>query len=196
MSFLLPALSLVTLAAAAGPASAPPGDLRLDGATVYDTARSPGRRASVVLRGGKILFVGDLRQAREISPSASVVEIPGAFVFPGWTDAHGHLFGLGKALETADLKGAKDAAEAARRMAATAARLPAGAWAEGRGWDQNRWPGGSFPDARDLDAAVPDRPAVARRIDGHAVWVNSAALRAAGIGAGAPDPAGGRILRR
>jgi predicted amidohydrolase YtcJ len=196
MSFLLPAVSLVTLAAAAGPASAPPGDLRLDGATVYDTARSPGRRASVVLRDGKILFVGDPRQAREVSPRASVVEIPGTFVFPGWTDAHGHLFGLGKALETADMKGAKSAAEAARRMAATAARLPAGAWAEARGWDQNRWPGGGFPDARDLDAEVPDRPAVARRVDGHAVWVNSAALRAAGIGAAAADPTGGRILRR
>jgi hypothetical protein len=39
--------------------------------------------------------------------------------------------------------------------------------------------GGSFPDARTLDAAVPDRPAIARRVDGHALWVNSAALSAA-----------------
>src|SRR5262249_54628339 len=50
--------------------------------------------------------------------------------------------------------------------------------------------------ARDLDAAVSDRPAAARRVDGHAVWVNSAALSAARIDASTTDPAGGRILRR
>jgi len=104
--------------------------------------------------------------------------------------------GLGKALETADLRGAADAAEAARRIAAIAATLPVGAWAEGRGWDQNRWPGGKFPDARDLDAAVAERPAIARRVDGHALWVNSAALAAAKIDASTAEPSGGRILRR
>ena len=74
--------------------------------------------------------------------------------------------------------------------------FPGGAWAEGRGWDQNRWPGSGYPDARDLDKAVPDRPAVARRVDGHAVWVNTAALSAARIAAETRDPEGGRILRR
>src|SRR5260370_39422853 len=72
--------------------------------------------------------------------------------------------------------------------------LPPGAWAEGRGWDQNRWPGGKFPDARDLDAAVEDRPAIARRVDGHALWVNSAALAAAKIDASTAEPAGRRDL--
>jgi len=43
---------------------------------------------------------------------------------------------------------------------------------------------------------LPDRPALARRVDGHAVWVNTAALRAAGIDARTVDPEGGRILRR
>ncbi|HEY6051216.1 MAG TPA: amidohydrolase family protein, partial [Thermoanaerobaculia bacterium] len=122
-----------------------------------------------------------------------MIELPGAYVFPGWADAHGHLAGLGKGLETADLRGVPDAAEAARRVGAVAANLPAGAWSEGRGWDQNRWPGGAYPDARDLDGAVRDRPAVARRVDGHAVWVNTAALSAAGIGPETRDPQGGRI---
>jgi hypothetical protein len=81
-------------------------------------------------------------------------------------------------------------------MAAAAQSLPAGNWAEGRGWDQNRWPGQAFPDARDLDAELPERPAAARRVDGHAVWVNTAALKAAGIDASTKDPDGGRIVRR
>jgi predicted amidohydrolase YtcJ len=42
---------------------------------------------------------------------------------------------------------------------------------------------------------VPDHPAVLVRVDGHAAWVNSAALAAAGIRAETPDPPGGRIHR-
>jgi predicted amidohydrolase YtcJ len=170
--------------------------LLLEGATVYASADAKPRKASVLSRDGKVLFVGDAADARAQARGATVIDLAGSFLFPGWADAHGHLDGLGEALETADLRGASDAAEAAGRMAAIAGKLPPGAWAEGRGWDQNRWPGQMFPDARDLDAALPDRPAIARRIDGHAVWVNSAALKAAQIDASTPDPQGGRILRR
>lgn len=163
---------------------------------MYVSADAKPRAASVLVRDGKIVFVGDPAAARKQASNAAVIDLKGAFLFPGWADAHGHLLGLGKALETADLRGAADAAEAARRIAAVAATLPTGGWAEGRGWDQNRWPGRKFPDVRDLDAAVADRPAIARRVDGHALWVNSAALSAAKIDASTAEPAGGRILRR
>ncbi|MBW1880146.1 MAG: amidohydrolase, partial [Deltaproteobacteria bacterium] len=71
-------------------------------------------------------------------------------------------------------------------------------WLSGRGGDQNDWsdpPPGGWPLAADLDALMPDRPVVLRRVDGHAAWVNSAALRLSGIDAATPDPEGGRILR-
>src|SRR5579864_1944935 len=96
---------IVALVSAAPPAASPAGsaaDLRIEGATVYDSAGSAGTRASIVIRDGKILFAGDPARAKEISPKASTLAFPGAFVFPGWADAHGHLLGLGKALETAD----------------------------------------------------------------------------------------------
>jgi predicted amidohydrolase YtcJ len=190
------ALSLVSVGASGGEAPFNPSDLRIEGATVYEAPPWKPRSLSIVVRDGRVLFVGDPARARDIAPKASVLAFPDAFIFPGWADAHGHLASLGKALETADLVGAKDAADAGRRIAAVAERLPAGAWAEGRGWDQNRWPGGAYPDARDLDAAVSGRPAVARRIDGHAMWANGAALARAGIDAMTADPPGGRILRR
>jgi predicted amidohydrolase YtcJ len=170
--------------------------LLLEGATVYVSADAKPSTAAVLVRDGRIAFVGDPREARRLAPDASRVDLKGTFIFPGWADAHGHLEGLGKALETSDLRGAADAPEAARRMAAKAAELPAGAWAEGRGWDQNRWPGQKFPDARDLDAVLPSRPAAARRVDGHALWVNTTALKAARIDASTNDPQGGRIERR
>ena len=187
------AIGLLTLAAG-GPGPAPP--LLLEGGTVYTSAEAAPARVSVLMRDGKIAFVGDPARARRLAPDARRVSLSGAFVFPGWADSHGHLLGLGKSLEIANLRGAVDAAEAARRIGELATALPAGAWVEGRGWDQNLWPGKNFPDARDLDAVVPDRPVAARRVDGHALWVNSRALAVADIGKDTPDPAGGRILRR
>jgi len=176
--------------------SAPPPDLILEGATVYVAAEADPQKLSIVLLGGRIVFVGDPSAARRMAPAASRIDLAGSFIFPGLADAHGHLAGLGKSLEIADLRGAADARQAAQRIAAVAAKLPAAAWAEGRGWDQNGWPDAKFPDAQDLDALLPDRPAAARRVDGHAVWVNSAALRVIGAGASTRDPDGGRILRR
>ena len=189
------AWALLILAMMSPPKPADAG-LILEGAMVYRFAEDRPRRRDILVRDGKIAFVGGGSRARRMAPGAARVDLAGSFVFPGWADAHGHLAGLGLALEVADLRGAADASQAARRIGAIAAALPEGTWAQGRGWDQNRWPGEKFPDARDLDAVVAGRPAVARRVDGHAVWVNSAALKAASIDAATSDPDGGKIVRR
>ncbi|HWZ84736.1 MAG TPA: amidohydrolase [Thermoanaerobaculia bacterium] len=174
----------------------PKADLLLEGGVVYVASDAEPRKASIVVGEGKILFVGDPAEARRRAGAAQRIALRGAFVFPGWADAHLHLSGLGKSLEVASLRDASSAEDAAARMGKAAASLPPGAWAEGRGWDQNRWPGAAFPDALALDRVLGDRPAVARRVDGHALWVDSAALSAAGISSATPDPEGGRILRR
>ena len=188
------AVALLTLAV---PEPAPAeAALLLENATVYSSSQTKPRKVSVLARDGRIAFVGDAARARKLAGGARRIDLTGAFVFPGWADAHGHLLGLGKSLEIANLRGAADAAEAAARIGEVAARLPGASWIEGRGWDQNLWPGKSFPDARDLDAVLSARPVAARRVDGHALWVNTRALAAAGIARETPDPEGGRILRR
>ena len=174
----------------------PPADLLLEGGVVYASPGTSARKASIVVGEGRILFVGDPAKARRLAQSARVVDLTNRFVFPGWADAHLHLAGLGKSKEVADLRGAADAEEAAARIARAAEALPPGAWVEAGGWDQNLWPGKQFPDARALDRVLGNRPAAARRVDGHAMWVNQAALKAAGIDAATRDPDGGRIVRR
>jgi predicted amidohydrolase YtcJ len=186
-------LALLTLLASSSPGGP---DLLLENATVYASADAKPRRLSIVARDGKIAFVGEAARARRVARPGKRVNLSGAFVFPGWADAHGHLLGLGTSLEVAQLRGAADSTDAARRIAELAAKLPAGSWVEGRGWDQNLWPGKSFPDARELDAVVAGRPVAARRVDGHALWLNSRALAMAAIGKDTADPSGGRILRR
>ncbi len=74
-------------------------------------------------------------------------------------------------------------------------RFRSGTWVVGRGWDQNDWADTAWPTAAQLDAAVPNHPVYLSRVDGHAAWVNSAALRAAQVTSAVRDPAGGRVLR-
>lgn len=83
------------------------------------------------------------------------------------------------------------------RLRSFATTLPKGAWLIGHGWDQNRWPGGAFPSAANLDAAFPDRPVYLSRIDEHAAWVNTVALKLASKSLdGDWQPEGGRIERK
>jgi len=72
---------------------------------------------------------------------------------------------------------------------------PDGRWLIGRGWDQNRWSDTRFPTHERLSRALPNHPVYLTRIDGHAGLANAAAMRAAGVTAATPDPAGGRIER-
>ena len=115
---------------------------------------------------------------------------------PGLIDAHAHIGGLGLAMLSADLVGTRDKAEVLQRLRAHEKTLKPGEWLVGGGWDQNDWPEQRFPDAADLDAAFPDRPVWLSRVDGHAGWANSAAMRAVERDlSGDWQPDGGRIVR-
>jgi predicted amidohydrolase YtcJ len=150
----------------------------------------------VAIRGGKIVAVGsDAELAALIGPGTEVIELAGRSVTPGLVDAHCHVSGLAADLERVSVRNLGSEQEVAQVVAAAAVGRAAQEWLLGRGWDQNRWPGQKFPTRQSLDAVAADRPVVLERIDGHAMWLNSAALARAGITARTPDPAGGKILR-
>jgi predicted amidohydrolase YtcJ len=117
----------------------------------------------------------------------------GRTLLPGLFDAHGHVMGLGIAALTLDLTETKTLAEAQAKIADYAKAHPERRWIIGRGWNQEVWGLGRFPTAADLDAVVADKPVLLERVDGHAVWANSAALAAAGVTAKSVPPPGGRI---
>lgn len=117
----------------------------------------------------------------------------GRIMIPGLIDAHGHVMGLGWQALTLDLSGTRSLAEAQAKIAAYAAANPQQRWLLGRGWNQEQWGLGRFPTAAELDAAVSDRPVWLERVDGHAGWANSAALKAANVGPRTASPAGGKI---
>ena len=117
----------------------------------------------------------------------------GRTLIPGFFDAHGHVMGMGFGALTLDLSETKTLAEALAKIAQYAADNPSRQWIIGNGWNQEVWGLDRFPTAAELDAAVPDRPVFLSRVDGHAAWVNGAAMTAAGVSASSKAPSGGTI---
>jgi predicted amidohydrolase YtcJ len=147
-------------------------------------------------RAGVVAAVGTLEDVeRYRGPSTRVIELPDAFATPGLIDAHGHLESLGASQEEVDLRGVKTLDEVARRVKARADATPGDSWITGRSWDQSLWPGAQFPTAAVLDAAAPHRAVWLKRVDGHAGWASSEAMRRAGIDRSTKAPSSGQILR-
>ena len=149
---------------------------------------------AVLVRAGRIVAVGEETELRAAAPDARVHDAGGGTLTPGFTDAHVHLVPWARARRQPDLHGARTRDEAlAPVRAALAALPPDGAPLVGRGWDESGWE--EAPVRAALDAISPLRPVLLHRHDFHALWVNSAALVAAGVTHATPDPEGGRFER-
>lgn len=144
---------------------------------------------------GRVLWAGTAAETAARAPAARHVDGGGRTLLSGLIDAHGHVLGLGRSLTSLDLTGSATLAAAQARIADHARKQPASPWIRGGGWNQVIWQLGRFPTAAELDTVVPDRPAWLTRIDGHAGWANSRALKLAGIDRNTPDPQGGHIER-
>jgi len=149
---------------------------------------------SLVVRDGRVAYAGRRSEVNP-APGEPVLDLGGRTVLPGLVDGHGHLMLLARARLELDLAAARSEEDAARLVAAAAARRRPGEWITGRGWDQTRWPGERFPSRASLDRAAPGHPVALVRVDGHATWASSAALARADVTRRSPDPAGGRIDR-
>lgn len=144
---------------------------------------------------GRVVATFAKGRAPAAGPKDTRVDAGGRTLLPGLIDAHGHVMELGQRALAVDLTASTSVGGAVATVAAYVAREPGTGWITGGGWNQERWSVKAFPTAADLDAKVADRPVYLSRVDAHAGWANSAAMKAAGITATTPDPAGGRIER-
>jgi len=148
----------------------------------------------VIDDSGRVAATGDEAMLGNFDES-DLIDGHGRTVLPGLIDAHAHVYGLGLLQTTLDLTGVGSVAAATQRIDDYARSNPHSEWLLGRGWNQVLWPVKAFPTASHIDAVLSDRPVWLRRIDGHAGWANSAAMKIAGIDKDTPDPVGGKIVR-
>jgi predicted amidohydrolase YtcJ len=191
------ALAAATLALTARPdAQQPPPDLILHHARIYTAIDAHPQVAAVAIRGTRLVAAGQDAEILALKgPGTELVDLAGATVVPGLTDAHGHFTNLGASLQRLDFRGVTSYDEIVAMVKQKAATARPGEWILGRSWDQNLWADKSFPTHEKLDDASPNNPVYLTRVDGHAGLANARAMALAGVGRATEAPAGGRIIK-
>jgi predicted amidohydrolase YtcJ len=154
------------------------------------------RAEAMAARGGRILAVGTLAEARAAAgPGARELGFERGAVVPGLIDTHNHMFWTGMQQRLVDLTGCTSIAGILDEVRAYAAREPGMQWlVSGTGWHVANLKEERHPTRQELDRACAERPVYLPR-GGHAAAVNSLALKLAGIDRDTPDPPGGKIER-
>jgi len=156
-------------------------DIIVHNAVIYTVDSAFSTAQAMVVKDGKIVYVGEEEDAMNKYSAKDTVDANGNVVYPGFIDAHAHFVGYAQSLMAVDLFDSKSEDEMISRIQKFVAGHPGLAGINGHGWDQNKFPGKQFPNNEKLSQLYPDIPVVLERVDGHALLVNNKALQLAGI---------------
>lgn len=196
------ALIVLSITLVACDTSPPPADLVLTGGRIVTVDEASPEVEAIAITGHTITAVGTAFDiASYVGEATEVVDLEGRLVVPGFIEGHGHFMGLGRSKLNLDLTTATTWDEIVAMVADAAASAAPGEWIQGRGWHQEKWTTVPIPNVDgvplhdDLTAVSPDNPVYLTHASGHASFANAAAMSAASIRAGSPDPRGGTIVR-
>ena len=172
-------------------------DLFLYNAMVYTVDAVNSEHEAVVIDDGRFVYVGTYVEAMTHWCGAKrVIDLRGATVFPGFTDSHQHLEGVGRRTKTLSLFGIDTLENTVSAIEKWAGDVPPGGWVLGRGWIEREWQGERrFLTRWDVDRFTETKPLFMPRADGVSALVNTKALNMAGVKKETPDPEGGRFER-
>ncbi|MFE7418098.1 amidohydrolase [Rhodococcus sp. NPDC057529] len=168
-------------------------ELLVVGGTVHTGDPDLSVSDALAVAGGRVVALGERARALRAS-GTEVIDLDGGALLPSFGDGHVHPLLGGLGLRGAAIRDCVSIEEVLREVRRWADENPATECVFGDGVSPTLAPGGRF-EARWLDSVVPDRPVVLRTMDHHTAWVNSEALRRAGLTRDTPDPAGGEIVR-
>jgi predicted amidohydrolase YtcJ len=192
----LAALATALSTAAPAPAHAtaqPPADLVLLHGRIYTEDARRSVAEAIAVRGNSLVAVGtDQAVSALIGPQTRIVDLHGRVVLPGIIDAHTHPAEGSRDLTKCDLGDEMlNTAAVKAKVAACLKKTPGESWFEAVQVN----PSGLTLTLKDLDSMLATRPLILSGSDGHSLWANSAALKAAHITAATKDPGNGRIER-
>ena len=190
----LPSLFLVVLAMTA--VHAEPADTIFLNGNIYTVNEKQPHAEAIAIKMDRIAFVGSNIDAEKFRGDRTrVIDLHGHAVFPGFTDSHCHIFGIGEREMNLNLEGTNTLEDFLAKVQERVTKTEPGKWVTGRGWIETFWKPPQFPTRTDLDKIAPKNPVFLTRADGHAAIANSAALKMAGITRDTPNPFGGEILK-
>jgi len=165
-----------------------PADLVILGGKIYTSNDLQPEVEAVVVRGEKIEFAGNEKEARGwIGEKTKVIDLKGKTMTPGFIESHGHIMGLGYNELNLDLMDVKSFEEIIEKVREAVAKSQPGQWIVGRGWHQDKWNTKpekmikGFPVHQMLSAVSPDNPVFLRHASGHAGFANAKAMQLAGV---------------
>jgi len=150
-------------------------DLIVTNANIYTVNDQFDKAEAFAVLDGKFLAVGNSEEILSKYASIDIVDAEGQTITPGFIDAHCHFVGLGLAEQKVRLEGTKSYDEVLDRLIAFQKEKKL-SFITGRGWDQNDWDVKKLPNKYKLDSVFPDTPVAIRRVDGHAMLLNQAAI--------------------
>src|SRR5207244_4113197 len=186
-------LSFAFVPSAPNPASA---DLVFINGNVYTVDEKRPHAEAIAVKGDRIVYIGSNSDAKQFQDTNTrVVDLHGATVVPGMTDAHYHFIGVGQREMNLNLEGITNLEDFLAKVKTRVDQARPGEWVTGRGWIETFWTPPVFPTRWDLDKVAPNNPVILGRADGHGTVVNSAALKIAGVDKNTPNPFGGEISK-
>ena len=195
----------VMLAGCDKPAPQAPADALYFGGSILTMAGdTPAYAEAVLVTDGRIVFVGDLADARGMATPEREVDLQGHMLLPGFIDGHGHVFNAGIQKLVANLlpppDGEGDSVASLVELLKTWQGQNDGAiaktgWIIGFGYDDSQLKEQRHPTATELDQVARDIPVLIIHQSGHLGAMNHKGLALAGITADTANPEGG-IIRR
>jgi predicted amidohydrolase YtcJ len=176
--------------------SAEVADVVFENGNIYTVNERQPHAEAVAVKAGKIIFVGSNKDAKAYKGKATrIIDLKGNTAVPGMTDSHYHLAGVGAREMNLNLEGITSLEEFLVRVKERVDQAKPGEWVTGRGWIETFWKPPVFPTRWDLDKISPNNPVYLTRADGHAIVVNSAAIKIAGVDKSTANPFGGEIMK-
>ena len=158
-------------------------------ANIYTVNNSFDKAEAFAIKSGKIIEVGTTLEIQSKYAPTFINDVKGKTIVPGFIDAHCHFYGLGLQQQKVDLTSTKSFDEVIQRIVEFQKEKNL-SFITGRGWDQNDWEVKEFPSKDKLDELFPNTPIAVRRIDGHALIANQAAIDLAGVTINTPFSGG------
>jgi len=166
--------------------------------TILTLDEEGSRAGSIATWNGEITGVWSEKEPGDpVSKEATVIDLEGETMIPGFIDTHNHLYLYSQTREQIDCSTPpnKTIQDILDRVKKQTNEVTEGEWLIGWGYDDTLLKEKRHITRDELDEVSTEKPVMIRHISGHLAVVNSKAIEAAEVSEDVKDPSGGHYGR-